>query len=217
MEQLATAALLKREAQAWAQAGPSVAGPQADDDLIQAYLQTIAAQAQVSDEEARVFFEQNATMFGGATYDQVANDLQTYLLEDKRNEAVGAHVNSLSARTPVEVDATWVQAQAATALDTEVDRARRSGLPSVVDFGAQGCGPCDMMAPILQTLAETYAGRCNVLVVPVREKQVLGARYGVQSIPVQIFFDGAGQEVYRHVGFFAQEQLEAKLAEMGVQ
>lgn len=42
------------------------------------------------------------------------------------------------------------------------------------------------------------------------------ARYGVQSIPVQIFFDKDGREVFRHVGFFPKDQITAKLAEMGV-
>jgi len=60
------------------------------------------------------------------------------------------------------------------------------------------------------------AGHPNVLFVHVREEQVLAARYGVQSIPVQVFFDKDGREVFRHVGFFPQEELEKKLAEMGV-
>jgi thioredoxin 1 len=44
----------------------------------------------------------------------------------------------------------------------------------------------------------------------------LAARYGIQSIPVQIFFDKDGKEVFRHVGVFPQEEIEKKLAEMGV-
>ena len=56
----------------------------------------------------------------------------------------------------------------------------------------------------------------NVLFVHVREQEILAARYGISSIPVQVFFDKAGKEVFRHVGFFPQEDVERKLKEMGV-
>ena len=52
--------------------------------------------------------------------------------------------------------------------------------------------------------------------VSVREEQILASRYGIQSIPVQIFFDKDGKEVFRHTGFWPQEELEKKLAEIGV-
>ncbi len=50
----------------------------------------------------------------------------------------------------------------------------------------------------------------------VREEQFLAARYGIQSIPVQVFFDANGKEVSRHTGFFPQAECEKKLAELGV-
>ena len=55
-----------------------------------------------------------------------------------------------------------------------------------------------------------------MLFVSVRVEQVLASRYGVQTIPVQVFFDASGKEVFRHTGFWPQEELEKKLAEMGV-
>ena len=73
-----------------------------------------------------------------------------------------------------------------------------------------------MLAPILETLKTKYSGRANVLFVSVQTEQILAARYGVQTIPVQVFFDAKGAEVFRHVGFWPQDQLEKKLAEMGV-
>jgi len=96
-----------------------------------------------------------------------------------------------------------------------VDKARDSGKPSLVDFGTTRCGPCDMMTPIPAELKTKYQGKLNVLFVHVREKQILGAEYGIQTIPVQVFFDKDGKEVLRHVGFFPQEEIERKLAEMG--
>jgi len=85
-----------------------------------------------------------------------------------------------------------------------------------VEFGATGCVPCDMMQPILDNLRKDYPQKLNVVFVHVREEQVLAARYGIRSIPVQVFFDAQGQEVFRHVGFFAQAEVDKQLAAMGV-
>ena len=72
------------------------------------------------------------------------------------------------------------------------------------------------IAPILKDLEAKYKDKLNVLFVHVREKQILAARYGIETIPVQIFFDRTGKEVFRHVGFWPQAEIEKKLAEMGV-
>jgi thioredoxin 1 len=73
-----------------------------------------------------------------------------------------------------------------------------------------------MMTPVLADLKKKFAGKVNVLFVHVREEEVLAARYAVQSIPVQVFFDKNGKEVIRHTGFFAQAEIEKKLTGMGV-
>ena len=101
-------------------------------------------------------------------------------------------------------------------MDNPVDKARNSGRPSLADFGATGCVPCDMLAPILKNLEAKYKDKVNVLFVHVREKQILATRYGVETIPVQIFFDKSGKEIFRHVGFWPQAEIEKKLTEMGV-
>jgi thiol-disulfide isomerase/thioredoxin len=80
------------------------------------------------------------------------------------------------------------------AADNPVDRARRSGKPTLVEFGAAGCVPCDMMQPILDNLRKDFGDRLNVVFVHVGEEQVPGARYGIRSIPVQVFYDAGGAE-----------------------
>jgi thioredoxin 1 len=72
------------------------------------------------------------------------------------------------------------------------------------------------MAPILESLRREYEGKANVIFVHVGEQQVLASRYGIRAIPVQVFFDRSGQEVSRHVGFFAEDDIKAKLREAGV-
>jgi len=184
--------------------------------VIDYHLGSLAEKVDVTDAEVADFYAKNKDMVGDATLDQVKAEIRNYLVREKQQAAIAKYIETLGQRTPIEVSAAWVKEQAALAKDNLVDKARASGRPSLVDFGASGCRPCDMMAPILETLKKKHEGKANVLFVQVREEQVLAARYGVQSIPVQVFFDKDGKEVFRHVGFFPQDEIEKKLAEMGV-
>ena len=67
----------------------------------------------------------------------------------------------------------------------------------------------------LKTLEKKYEGKAGILFVHVREQQVLGARYDIDSIPTQVFFDASGREVFRHTGFYPQDLIEKHLAELG--
>ena len=217
LEKLGTRALLLDEARRWAQEASLDSSKQTDLSLIETYLGDLASQVQVTKEESHAFFAANQEMFGGATYEQVAQSILSYLEDQRRAAAVAARINTLSERASVGLDAAWVATQAATALDTAVDRARRSGKPTVADFGATGCGQCDMMTPILEELGQAYGEQCNVLFVQVGEEPILAARYGIESIPVQVFFDREGKEFHRHSGFYPKGEIVAKLMELGVE
>jgi thiol-disulfide isomerase/thioredoxin len=214
LENRFTKSLITWEARSWAKT--TTGAPVDDNSLIRAYLDSLTKGLAVTDEEIKSFYDSNEDMMGGATFDQVKGQLKDYVLQQKSGEIVQARINGLSDRYEVELDKDWIAKQYAAAADNPVDKARKSGKPSIVDFGADGCRPCDMMTPILESLKKDYAGKVNVLFVHVRKEQILAARYGVQSIPVQVFFDKAGKEVFRHVGFFPKDQMTAKLAEIGV-
>ena len=214
-EQLATKKLLLAEARReLAKAGHNLTGKR-DQDIIRDHLGALTGALKVPDKEVDAFYAGNKGMFGNAKLAQVRPSLRRYLLQKKSRDFVERHVLGLSKRHVVEVSATWAKRQAALAGDNPVDRARRSGRPTLVDFGADGCRPCDMMEPILATLRKKYAGKVNVVFVHVRKEQILAARHGITGIPVQVFYDRAGREVFRHTGFFAQDAIEKKLAEMG--
>jgi thioredoxin 1 len=89
-------------------------------------------------------------------------------------------------------------------------------LPKLIDLGATKCIPCKMMAPILEELKKEYAGRMNVEFIDVWQNPDAGKQYGIEMIPTQIFFDASGKELFRHVGFFAKEDILAKWKELGV-
>ena len=216
LEQIATQRLLLIEARTVLTAAKVDTADMSDQQIIQAYLDRLVKDVAVTDTEAKAFYEQNKDMVGGATFEQVQQQLHQYLLGQKKQEAVNGHIATLGRRMKIDVDAAWAKKQATLAADNPADKVRSSGQPSLVDFGSKGCRPCDMLAPILETLKKKYEGKANVIFISVREEQILAARYGIRSIPVQIFFDKDGKEVFRHTGFWPQEELEKKLADMGV-
>ena len=91
-----------------------------------------------------------------------------------------------------------------------------SGLPRLVDLGADQCIPCKMMAPILSELKNEYDGRFEVVVIDVAINRSAIGEYSVNLIPTQIFYDAAGKELYRHEGFFSKEDILAKWKELGI-
>ena len=185
-------------------------------EMIQKYLKRLVANVEVSDAEVAKFYEENKDACGGATLDQVKDQLRQLVLQQKQQDLVDEHVRTLGQRISIEVSASWTKEQAALAKDNPVDKARSSGKPSLVDFGSTGCRPCDMLAPILETLKKKYVGKLNVLFIHVGQERILALRYGIQSIPMQFFYDKEGKEVFRHLGFWPQVEIEKKLAEMGI-
>jgi len=215
-QDMATPELLLRAAQEWAATEHKAIEGKPEPDIISDYLQAVVADVTVSDAEIREFYDANPDMFSGAKLGDVKETLGQYLRKTKRQEKVDRHIIALGGKYGVVVSASWLEAEAPLARDNPVDKARASGKPTMVDFGATGCTPCEMMAPILKTLEKKYPAKANILFVHVGEEQVLAARYGVGTIPLQVFFNKDGKEVYRHVGFFAQDKIEAKFAELGV-
>ncbi len=89
-------------------------------------------------------------------------------------------------------------------------------LPRLLELGSTTCIPCKAMAPILDEVRRTYAGKLTVEAIDVRKEAGMAEKYGVESIPTQVIMDAGGKELFRHVGFFAKEDLVAKLTELGI-
>jgi len=216
LEQIATSRLLPAAARQEAARANRDVSKSTDKEVVTEYLKGILDAVQASDEEVAAFYDRNKSMFGGAKLEVVKAQLAQYLSQQKQQDAFRALIESLGQKMTIEVSAAWVKTQSVPSRDNPADKARLSGKPSLVDFGSKGCAPCDMLAPILETLKKKYEGKANVLFISVVEEEILASRYGIEAIPVQIFFDKDGKEVFRHTGFFPQEEIEKKLAEMGV-
>ena len=90
------------------------------------------------------------------------------------------------------------------------------GMVTMVDLGAKTCIPCKMMAPIMEKMEKVYQGKAAIIFIDVWENREQPGRFGISTIPTQIFFDTKGKEVYRHVGFMSEEAIVAQLQKMGV-
>jgi thioredoxin 1 len=90
-----------------------------------------------------------------------------------------------------------------------------TGIPRLVDLGADKCVPCIAMAPILEELRREYAGRFEVEFIDVWKRREEAGRYGVRMIPTQIFYDGAGKELFRRSGFIGKEDILATWKQLG--
>ena len=86
----------------------------------------------------------------------------------------------------------------------------KSDKVALVDFYADWCGPCKMMAPIVEKLAEEYEGQAVIGKLNVDDEPFVASRYRVLSIPTLMFFKD-GKEVDRIVGATDKEEVENKL------
>ena len=99
--------------------------------------------------------------------------------------------------------------------DAEFDRVvADSPVPVVVDFYADWCGPCKVMAPVLDQAARERAGSVLVAKVDTDANPVVSQRFGIRSIPTLVAFRG-GREVARELGAIPRPRLDALIARAG--
>ncbi len=88
-----------------------------------------------------------------------------------------------------------------------------SEMPVLVDFWAEWCTPCLMVAPAIEEISRKYAGRLKVGKLNVDENPLISAKYGIQSIPAFVIFKN-GKVLGQTAGAMPKEALEAKIGEI---
>ena len=94
--------------------------------------------------------------------------------------------------------------------DSSFDELLGSGLPLVVDFWAEWCGPCKMIAPVVEELSGEYSGKVNIGKIDVDENNEISSRFGIRNIPTILFFKN-GQLVDKQVGATQKSALVQKI------
>jgi len=87
---------------------------------------------------------------------------------------------------------------------------KQSDVPVLVDFGAEWCGPCRALAPIVEDLAGEYAGRLKVGTVDIDKAQGIAREFGIMSVPTIIFFKN-GEAVDKITGLQGKANLKKRI------
>jgi thioredoxin 1 len=216
LEQMVTGKLLLDAARKSAAGRGVDLAAKSERDIIDDYLESVASAVKVGDDEAKAFYDRNGTVFGDAPFDGVKDEIEVYVLQQKKETAVMTHVRTLGQRMEIVVSAAWLKEQAPLVRDNPVDKARLGGKPAFVDFGGAGCCGPDQMQPVLDAVEEKFKDKLAVLYVEAKDNQMLAARYGISSIPAQVLFDKDGREVFRHSGAMSEEEIAEQLKAVGI-
>jgi thioredoxin 1 len=100
--------------------------------------------------------------------------------------------------------------------DTGVDKTKYK--VTFIELGSVRCIPCKQMQPIMKSIEEKYGKQVKVVFYDVwtEEGAPYGQKYGIEAIPTQVFLDENGNEYFRHLGFFPEEELVKVLNQKGV-
>lgn len=88
-----------------------------------------------------------------------------------------------------------------------------------IEFGSLNCIPCKMMQPVMKEVEEKYGNQVKVIFYDVwtKEGKLMAPKYGLRTIPMQVFLDKDGNEYFRHKGYFSIEEVVKILKIKGVE
>lgn len=90
------------------------------------------------------------------------------------------------------------------------------GLPRLLELGSTTCQPCKMMEHVLEELSRKYSSQLVIEFSDVTKDPSIGEKFKIKLIPTQIFLSAEGKELFRHEGFFPEQEIVAKWLELGI-
>ncbi len=90
---------------------------------------------------------------------------------------------------------------------------KKSDMPVLVDFGAEWCGPCRALAPIVEELATEFQGRLKVGTVDIDRARGVASQFGIMSVPTLLFFK-AGRQVDKVIGLQRKNDLKNRIEKL---
>jgi len=217
LEQEATGKILKKvAAQKLSENGKDVNSTN-ENQLLQTFFEELTKDAKVTDKDIETFYKENESVFCGTPLKSVRKQIESYVLQDMKQRFVDQYIQTLGQKFEILVSDSWTKQQSAIAKNNPLDNARATGKPTLAIFSAASCCGPDKMIPIRDELLKKYDTKINIVYVEPRKEQILAARYGIRSIPTQVFYDNTGREFFRHSGFYSEKDITNKLSQMGVQ
>jgi len=98
----------------------------------------------------------------------------------------------------------------------EVAATAPAQLPRMLELGSVTCKPCKQMEPIIAALKQELRGQVAIQFVDVFENPDYVEKYQVKVIPLQVFLDTEGKELFRHTGVYPKDEILAKMKELGI-
>ena len=188
-----------------------------DSNIINAFFENLTKDVNVNEQDVKTFYKENESIFCGTPLDKVRKQIESYVLQDKKQRFIDQYIQTLGLKMEILVSDSWTKNQSQAARDNPLDKSRASEKPTLAIFSASSCCGPDKMIPVRDALLKKYDTKINIIYVEPRKEQILAARYGIRSIPTQVFYDSKGKEFFRHSGFFSEKDTISKLSEMGVQ
>ncbi len=85
-----------------------------------------------------------------------------------------------------------------------------------IEFGAEDCGPCERMVPVMDSIRNQYGSQIDVIFIDVYKNYSVVEQYNIEMMPTQIFFDTNMTELHRHVGFYPEDSIHIFLNTVGL-
>ncbi len=187
------------------------------DTAIELLIRDVTDKIEIPEKEIEDFYNAHQSEMRGKSYSEVKEEIRSYLKEQKQGEVITQYIDNLKEKVKVIRNEEWIKEQRRLKPPNPLDKALKSGKPTVLDLGAGYCVPCKMMKPIFEELEREYEGKANIILLEISEYRDLANRYRVRVIPTQIFFDKNGNQYWRHEGFLPKEEIVKKLKELGVE